>query len=145
MAETQPERELHTDLPPPSHTVTCWSVDAADALAARRVRGAFVDRLRALGYGAEACFRAELAFGEMLGNAVRHAGGTMQIRLDATQPDAVVHVLDEGRGFAADAPAADDAWSECGRGLPLIRAMVEEFTIRRRSCGGTHVRAVLPR
>lgn len=143
MADVQ--RDPRPDPQPPAHAVTCWLVDAADALAGRRVRHAFAGRLRELGYSDDACFCAELAFGEMLGNVVRHAGGTMQILLDASQSDAVVHMMDEGRGFAPDARPAGHTWSESGRGLPLIRAMVDDFTICRRSLGGTHVRAVLPR
>jgi anti-sigma regulatory factor (Ser/Thr protein kinase) len=122
-----------------------WWLDANDALEGRRVRHAFVDQLRAFGYTGEACFRAELALGEMLGNVVRHAGGKMLVRLDTTAPEAVVHVLDEGCGFAYDAKPAQDTWAESGRGLALIQLMVGDFAVRSRNGGGAHVQAVLRR
>jgi anti-sigma regulatory factor (Ser/Thr protein kinase) len=129
----------------PPGSVYSWWLDANNALEGRRVRHAFVDLLRALGYTTEACFRAELALGEMLGNVVRHAGGKMLVRLDTTDAEAVVHVLDEGGGFAYETEPAQDAWAENGRGLALIGLMVGEFAVKNREGGGSHVQAVLRR
>lgn len=126
-------------------SIYSWWLDANDALDGRRVRYAFVDHLRALGYTDEACFRAELALGEMLGNVVRHAGGKMLVRLDTTDAEAVLHVLDEGCGFPYDSSPEQDTWAEHGRGLALIGLMVGEFAVNSRAGGGSHVQAVLRR
>lgn len=124
--------------------IVSWSLDAVDALEGRRVRRAFGQALQILGYTDEARFCAELAFGEMLGNAVRHAGGRIEIVLDGTGPEAVVHVLDQEHGFAANVEVPDDAWAESGRGLRLIRLMTDDFTVAGRPGGGSDVCAVLP-
>ena len=42
---------------------------------------------------------AELIFGELLGNVVRHAPGLVEITLDWTAELPVLHVLDNGPGF----------------------------------------------
>jgi anti-sigma regulatory factor (Ser/Thr protein kinase) len=129
----------------PVDRMVTWSLDAADALEGRRVRRSFAQALQWFGYADDALFCAELAFGEMLGNAVRHAGGRIEIVLDGTGADAVVHVLDEGRGFAAHHETPDDAWAESGRGLRLIRLMTDDFIVSSRPGGGSDVGARLPR
>jgi anti-sigma regulatory factor (Ser/Thr protein kinase) len=106
------------------------------------VRHAVAAALFALGYSDEAVFNAELVFGELLGNVVRHAGGRVEIRLDGGEPDAVLHVLDEGSGFTRN-PKLSDAWAEGGRGLALIEFLVDDFSVSHRPGGGAHARAVL--
>lgn len=122
-----------------------WSFDALDALEGRRVRHDYVDELRGLGYAEAARFQAELAFGELLGNVVRHAPGPVEIRLDPTTPDAVLHVLDRGAGFHRNPKLPEETYSENGRGLFLIDAMVDDLSVGPREGGGTHVRAVVRR
>jgi anti-sigma regulatory factor (Ser/Thr protein kinase) len=124
--------------------VLTWTFDAGDALEGRRVRHAVAGALLALGYPDDAVFNAELVFGELLGNVVRHAGGRVEIRLDGSMPDAVLHVLDEGRGFARN-PKLSDAWAEGGRGLALIEFLVDDFSVSHRAGRGAHARAVLRR
>jgi anti-sigma regulatory factor (Ser/Thr protein kinase) len=129
----------------PGEGTLSWSFDAGDALAGRRVRHALVDLLRAFGYDLEARFAAELAFGELIGNVVRHCGGPVEVWLDTSRHEGVLHVLDRGRGFKHAPRLPDEDLAEGGRGLHLIDAMVGDFSVADRPGGGSHVRVVLRR
>jgi two-component system OmpR family sensor kinase len=71
--------------------------------------------------------RLEQALGNLVDNALRHGGGTIQIAASARDQTVEVHVSDEGPGFAADLlprafqrfSRADDARSATGAGLGL--------------------------
>jgi PAS domain S-box-containing protein len=85
---------------------------------------------------------AELVFGELVGNAVRHAPGFVDVELtwdDAQTP--VLHVIDDGPGYAprTGLPSAE---SESGRGLYIVAQLTREFTVTQLR-RGAHARAVL--
>ena len=63
----------------------------------------------------------------------------------ASARDAVLHVLDRGCGFYRNAKLPTNAFSETGRGLFLVEAMVDDLVVSPRPSGGSHVRAVLRR
>jgi anti-sigma regulatory factor (Ser/Thr protein kinase) len=86
---------------------------------------------------------AELVFGELVGNVVRYASGSITAILDVSCPAPVLHVLDEGRGFEFRPRLPVDLLSERGRGLFLVTAFAEELSVERRRGGGSHARAVL--
>jgi anti-sigma regulatory factor (Ser/Thr protein kinase) len=126
-----------------SHLVR-WTFDCSDAQSARSARLAFVEALRSGGARESDLFPAELVFGELIGNVVRHAPGGIEIVLDWTSVGApVLHVLDRGAGFLMLPRLPSDVLSERGRGLFLVWTMTDEFNVTPRSDGGSHARAVL--
>ena len=82
-------------------------------------------------------------FGELVGNVVRYAPGSITAILDVSCPSPVLHVLDDGRGFEFRPRLPVDLLSERGRGLFLVTAFSEELSVERRRAGGSHARAVL--
>jgi anti-sigma regulatory factor (Ser/Thr protein kinase) len=95
------------------------------------------------GGGFEDVYAAELVFGELVGNAVRHAPGRVEVTIDWSTSAPVLHVLDRGPGFRHTPVLPDDPYSEYGRGLFLISSLTDDFRVSRRPNGGSHARAVL--
>ena len=130
------------------HWSVSWSFDATGP-ASNGARRAFLAYLGSKNNGGKALdlAAAELIFGELLGNVVRHAPGQVEITLDWTDELPVLHVLDNGPGFqsrrARERLPADDL-SECGRGLFIINACAAQFTIRNRTERGSHACVMLP-
>lgn len=122
-----------------------WQLDASDPAAASAMRKRFTSALPTQRFSAENIADAELVFGELIGNIVRHAGanGRAEIVLDHSGPRTVLHVLDQGAGFRYVSRLAPDPYSEHGRGLFLIAAMTADFVVDQRPDGGSHARAVL--
>ncbi len=120
-----------------------WSFDSSDAHGAGRARREYTDRLHAIGLTDDEMASAELVFGELVGNVVRYAPGSITAMLDVSCPAPVLHVLDDGRGFEFRPRLPVDLLSERGRGLFLVTAFAEELSVERRRGGGSHARAVL--
>jgi anti-sigma regulatory factor (Ser/Thr protein kinase) len=120
-----------------------WSFDARDYRSARDVRELFIAYLKAKGQGDADYAGAELVFGELIGNVVRHAPGIVDIEIEWRGTSPVLHVLDRGPGYNREAvlPAT---YSENGRGLFLVTQLTREFTVTRLPGYGSHARAVLP-
>jgi anti-sigma regulatory factor (Ser/Thr protein kinase) len=120
-----------------------WFFDAADAQAAQCARKAFTDGLRARAADEECIHRAELVFGELVGNAARYARGPIEVSVDWSCAAPVLHVLDNGPGFHHVPALPRDVYSESGRGLFIISLLSEEFSVSKRPEHGSHARAVL--
>lgn len=140
-----------------------WSLTAGDAAAASLVRQeirAFLER-----HAVGDLDAAELIAAELLGNAIRHGGGTTWVSLGWQGTAAQLRVRDLGPGFnpariggptdpggpdgggAADGAAgagSPDHLAEGGRGLALVGRLAAELTARAREVGGMDVAAVLP-
>ena len=87
----------------------------------------------------ETRYGAELAFGELLANVVRHAPGTVQVLLTADAAGtATLTVEDRGTGFLP-ANGVVDPFAESGRGLALVRAVSDDVAIAALGHGGTRV------
>jgi serine phosphatase RsbU (regulator of sigma subunit)/anti-sigma regulatory factor (Ser/Thr protein kinase) len=121
-----------------------WEFDIIDPQAAHTVRNAILRRLADRSATPDELFAAELIFGELIGNVLRYAGGTVDVRLDWQTGTPVLHVLDTGRGFEYAPGLPDDVYAESGRGLFIVSHVTRDFTITRRPSGGSHARAVLP-
>jgi len=128
----------------PVTPVRRWRFDPMWQDAARRVRTELADELRKVGIGEAVAFDAELVLPELIGNAIHHAPGTIEVVLDH-RGDVVLHVLDKGPGFHFHPRLPHDLYSETGRGIYLISRLAREFTVQRRPGGGTHARVVLAR
>lgn len=129
------------------HWSAAWSFDSRSS-ASNGARRAFIACLKskvtaaAIDVGA-----AELIFGELLGNVVRHAPGHVDIILDWTAELPVLHVLDRGPGFRSRRKRERlplDELSESGRGLFIVNACAPNLSVRNRNGRGTHASATLP-
>lgn len=125
------------------HAIQRWAFDAADAEAARAARHAVSQTLAEHGLSTDALGAAEVVFAELVGNVVRYAPGRAEVALDCSDAVPVLHVLDHGRGFRHLPKLPDDVLSERGRGLYIVSALADDFTVTRRPHGGSHARAVL--
>lgn len=85
-----------------------------------------------------------LALGEALGNAYDHAGGVGCILTVQAYGDRVVlEVLDRGAGYSIDGASEPVTSEERGRGIKLMRMLVDNVEVARRTDGaGTRVRMV---
>jgi anti-sigma regulatory factor (Ser/Thr protein kinase) len=117
--------------------------DSADALAASQARRTFRRSLPENSFSQNDIANAEIVFGELCGNIARYASGPIEVIVDSSGVQTVLHVLDRGAGFRHISRLPADPLSEAGRGLFIISAMTTEFTVSQRSGGGSHARAVL--
>lgn len=117
--------------------------DSADAVAASNARRAFADGLSKKHFTDVDIANAEIVFGELCGNVARYAKGPVDVVVDSSGVQTVLHVLDRGAGFQHISRLPSDLYSERGRGLFIIAAMTAEFTVSQRFGGGSHARAVL--
>ncbi len=120
-----------------------WTFDARDAMSAHGARSSFVAALRAEGTADGDYLGSEVIFGELIGNVVRHAPGPIDVTLDWSDREPVLHVLDRGPGFVR-VPALPDMMSESGRGLFIIDTLAREFVASPIPGRGTHVTVRLP-
>jgi anti-sigma regulatory factor (Ser/Thr protein kinase) len=125
-----------------------WSFDSSSSASngARRAFLACLNSKAGLGAAIDVA-AAELIFGELLGNVVRHAPGQVDIVLDWTDVLPVLHVLDRGPGFRSRRKRERlpvDELSESGRGLFIVNACAPVFSVRNRNGRGTHASATLP-
>jgi anti-sigma regulatory factor (Ser/Thr protein kinase) len=123
--------------------VTAWHFDSLSAQSLHRLRKDVAALLEPRAIGTETIQNAELVLGELAGNAVRHAAGSVDVMLDLGGPEPVLHVIDEGPGFARAPMLPSDLLSETGRGLFIVSQVTREFSVARRHCRGSHARAVL--
>jgi serine/threonine-protein kinase RsbW len=91
----------------------------------------------------------KLAITEACSNSVRHAyggatTGTVDVALELRGDRLAVEVADDGTGFdLAEASADEEALSEGGLGIAIIRAIADEFDLGRRADGsGARLRFV---
>ncbi len=89
---------------------------------------------------------AELIYGELVGNAMRHAHGAVEARLELADTDAPVLVVrDHGPGMHVYPwPPHRDPYAESGRGLAIVELLARKTGVEEAEGGGTIVRATLP-
>jgi len=122
----------------------CWTFESDDEKAAQRARREFVECLRT-GVGRDVDLEAaELIFGELVANVARHASGQVDVGLEPGGSDAVLHVIDRGKGYATTDGERADLLAEGGRGLWLIRRLAGECGVEIVPGFGTHVSVRLP-
>jgi PAS domain S-box-containing protein len=120
-----------------------WTFDSTDAETAGSARHEFVRALEEGGACSEDLYASELVFGELIGNVVRYAPGTIEVMLDWSAATPVLHVLDRGAGFVFAPRLPTDLLSERGRGLFIVWSLSEDLNVTKRFDGGSHARAVL--
>lgn len=122
---------------------TSWAFDAENAQAAHQARSQLVGYLREHAPDGADVGGAELVFGELVGNVVRHAPGPIEVQVEWAGPQPVLHVIDRGRGFLRDPGLPVDMLSESGRGLYIVSQLTDALRIERIAGYGNHVAAVL--
>ncbi len=114
------------------------STDARAAGLARREIGALVARRLP-----HEQYAAELAFGELIANAVRHAPGPVVARCTIDRDgSATIQLDDAGPGFVPVATAVG-MFAEHGRGLQLLHCLSREVHVGTSAGGGASVRVRL--
>jgi PAS domain S-box-containing protein len=121
-----------------------WAFDAENARAAQDARAQFMRYLRAHARDQYETAMAELIFGELVGNVVRHSPGAIDIDLEWSGECPVLHVIDRGRPFEATESLPADVLSESGRGLFIVRALSGNVRIEHVAGYGNHVIVELP-
>jgi anti-sigma regulatory factor (Ser/Thr protein kinase) len=117
-----------------------WFFSAADALEAEWLRSAFIRYLQARGQDDADYEAAELIFGELVGNVVRHAPGEIAIRVDWTDGEMpVLTVCDRGPGFRIRRVLPADLFAESGRGLFLVGVFGDDLRVYGNPGGGSCV------
>ena len=120
-----------------------WSFDAENAQAAHDARTELMAYLRAHVASGSDLDAAELVFGEMVGNVVRHAPGPIDVQVDWKGEHPVLHVVDRGKGVVRNPALPDDPLSECGRGLYIISLLTNDLQVERIAGYGNHIAAEL--
>ncbi len=120
-----------------------WSVDARSEKSAHRARRALMWHLGEIAGDADLS-ASELIVGELLGNVARHTPGLAEVILEVKSTVATLRVIDGGPCFDASVNCdIGDVLSESGRGLFLIQALTNDFTVEWTGEGNC-VSAVLP-
>ncbi len=124
-----------------------WLFRSSNAQKAESARRQFVGYLRLFGEMDADYSGAELVFGELIGNVVRHAPGPIQVRVDWTERFPQLTVTDRGPGFIpTPTPTLPDSGSESGRGMFLVSQFCDDLRVERDAGGSAvSVRLRIPR
>jgi anti-sigma regulatory factor (Ser/Thr protein kinase) len=123
-----------------------WRVED-EAERVLRARRAFRERLVALTAPSSDVDAAELIYGELVANTVRHANeGAVEAALEIHDGDPPVLVVrDRGPGLrACPWTPRRDPYAESGRGLALVELLARDVQVDDARGGGTVIRATLP-
>lgn len=128
-------------------TLPVWSrsisvAEGVEHLALYRHRT--VEMLEALPLGRDAVYDTALAVGEALGNAYDHAGAAgCVLNARAYEDRVVIEVCDCGGGFEIAPGETVPETEERGRGIKLMRMLVDSVEVKRRTdAPGTMVRLI---
>jgi anti-sigma regulatory factor (Ser/Thr protein kinase) len=87
---------------------------------------------------------AELIYGELISNAIRHAPGGVQVRLDWDGEFPRLSVLDEARYPPPTISLPADPLAESGRGLYIVKRLAKHFALIDAGKAGSEASAILP-
>ncbi|WP_217913956.1 ATP-binding protein [Miltoncostaea marina] len=121
-----------------------WYFDARDPGAIRALRDEFGRYLRRHAEPGSDVEGSEIAFSELVTNAVRHAPGPAWVHMDWSGRSPLVEVHDLGPGFELRPRLPDDPLERGGRGLFMVNHLAEDLAVAAKRGGGSRVSAVLP-
>ena len=122
-----------------------WGLCLNDASAGVQARSYFVEFLRSLGTSAPRLAAAELIFGELLGNVVRHAPGPVEISIDLEDESLVLHVTDSGPPLVVtEYRLPEEILSERGRGLFIVAQLATDVCVDVKA-GGNRISVTMTR
>ena len=89
---------------------------------------------------------AEVIYGELISNAIRHAAGSVRVRLDWQNDFPTLSVHDEQRATVTRRAIAlpEDPLAESGRGLFIVKTLARDFHQEHEPNDGTAAFATLP-
>ncbi len=119
-----------------------WCLDPQQPSAASDLRREIGNYLHRHARDPAAVPDAELAVGELLGNAVRYSEGLVWVAIDWTDLHPTLTVRDLGEDFNLDAELPDDL-AEGGRGLFLVTHLTHQLDKAHRRGGGKTITASL--
>jgi anti-sigma regulatory factor (Ser/Thr protein kinase) len=123
-----------------------WHFESDDAGSANDARFAFVAYLQRRNLDPDLIASAELVFGELVANVVRHAPGPIDIDLAWRDDTPLLTVRDRGPHFEVGSPTLpDDDFAERGRGLFIISCAASQPVVTARPGGGNEVAVALAR
>jgi serine/threonine-protein kinase RsbW len=104
----------------------------------RRILG---DTLRGLGVSETCIGDILVAISEACTNVVQHADSTCryEVAVAVEGPQCALKVVDRGQGFHDDPPTDVHPDSESGRGLKIMKALVDDVSVHSRPDSGTVV------
>ncbi|HEV2739049.1 MAG TPA: hypothetical protein VGU66_10760 [Candidatus Elarobacter sp.] len=120
-----------------------WSLSAADAKDAARMRRAFRDYLEGSADPASDLHAAEAVFGELVANCIAHAPA--EIRIEFRWHDRTLVVIEGADRLRAWPFSFDDMGAETTHhAFALINAFADRIHLMRDASGGTRASVVLP-
>jgi signal transduction histidine kinase len=100
-----------------------WYLSIPDSTRALHWRADFVDYLKSCGASGD-LEAAELIFGEIVGNAIIHAPGSIEVCVEWVAGRAKLHVRDDGPPLdAAAIMGTAGVYDDHGRGLSIVREL----------------------
>ncbi len=121
-----------------------WHFRAADAAEALPERREFIKFLRTRCTPESDFQAAEIVFGELVANVVRHAPGPIEIMLRSNERGTVtVEVCDNAMHFTIARPVEPPLYAESGRGLHIIWHLCGNLS-RTKTLNGGKSSVVLP-
>ena len=130
----------------PTSGPRAWTLSLDEAGAGVNARSHFVEFLQSFAKSDQFVGAAELIFGELLGNVVRHAPGPVEIAIDLNEDSIVLHVLDSGPPLVLTEYALpDEVLSERGRGLFIVAQLAANVRVEGRRGGGNHISVTIAR
>jgi anti-sigma regulatory factor (Ser/Thr protein kinase) len=121
-----------------------WRFRSGSQTEARNSRAEFMSELRRRASAKSDLAAAELIFGELIGNVVKHAPGAVRVRLDWSGPRAVLSVHDEHAPFTPKFKLPENPMAEGGRGLFIAKALSTSIAVTHIHGDGTKVAVGLP-
>lgn len=112
-----------------------------EALSIPVIRQVLGDALRTLGAAEEGVTDILVAISEACTNVLEHAGpaDSYEVVACVDDRDCVIRVVDRGRGFDPTTVRTARLDDETGRGIQLMRALVDDVVVEGRPEGGTVV------
>jgi serine/threonine-protein kinase RsbW len=97
--------------------------------------------LRVVGVEPDTVSDVEIALSEACANVLRHAqvGDAYEVRAGFDQERAFLEIIDQGAGFDSSATRAADDDAESGRGVALMRALMDKVHFESKAGDGTSV------
>lgn len=122
-----------------------WRFDVGEPAVAYAIQRDLIALATSAGTASEGDINAcEMIVSELIGNAVRHAPGSLSMSVSIDETGVWLHLIDEGPGFEFHSALPDDLWAESGRGLFLISALARSVQAERLPGRGSYIRVCLP-